>query len=202
MGAVEDAIEALRRGEPVVLPTDTVYGLCASPDEEAAVRALARLKGRDEAKPIALVAADIGQLLDRIPELAGRAEAIAGALLPGPYTLILPNPARRLRWLNTAKPDVIGVRVPVLPEPARRVVETIGPVAATSANLAGERDPRTVADIPEALLKRVAAVVDAGPLRGVPSTVIDCSGPKPVVVREGAVPAAEALARLAGGREQ
>jgi tRNA A37 threonylcarbamoyladenosine synthetase subunit TsaC/SUA5/YrdC len=90
----------------------------------------------------------------------------------------------------------------VLPEPARRVVDAVGPVAATSANLAGRRDPRSVADIPEQLLAGVAAVVDAGPLRGVPSTVIDCTGPEPIVVREGAVPAAEALARLAGGSDQ
>jgi len=203
MGAVEEAIEALEHGQPVVLPTDTVYGLCASPHDEEAVRRLARLKGRDEAKPIALLAGELEQLLEWLPELRGRAEAIARALLPGPYTLILANPARRFPWLNRPNPEAIGVRVPLLPEPARRVIDAVGAVAATSANLAGGADARRVDEIPEQLLAGVAAVVDAGELPGVPSTVIDCTGPAPVVVREGAVPAAKALERLrSGGSDQ
>jgi L-threonylcarbamoyladenylate synthase len=187
---IEQAVAALRAGEPVVLPTDTVYGLAADARNEAAVRALYRLKGRAEPQPTAVIAAEIEALLEAVPELGGR------PMLTGPYTLILPNPGRRFPWLTGDRPETIGVRVPDLPPDAREVVRRLGVVAATSANLPAGRDPRAVGEIPEELLAGCAAVVDAGELLGKPSTVIDLTGPEPVVVREGAVPAAEALARL------
>jgi L-threonylcarbamoyladenylate synthase len=120
---------------------------------------------------------------------------IARTLLPGPYTLVLPNPARRFPWLTGDSPYTIGVRVPELPEPARRILEEVGSVVATSANLPGGPDPRRVEDIPAAILERVAAVVDVGELPGIASTVIDFSGPEPRVLREGAASAAAAIER-------
>jgi L-threonylcarbamoyladenylate synthase len=180
----------------VVLPTDTVYGLCADAYHQAPVRRLYRLKGRDELQPTALVAADVDVLLDAVPELRGRAGVIARALLPGPYTLILPNPARRFRWLTGNRPQTIGVRVPEVSGDPAAVLERVGAVAATSANRPGEPDPRAVDEIPEELRTSCAAVLDIGPLPGTPSTVLDLTGPEPVVVREGAVPAAKALERL------
>src|SRR5687767_4930055 len=87
---VDEAVEAIEAGEPVVLATDTVYGLCTKPDASAT---LTRLKGRDENQPIALLAADVDTLFDRIPELRDHA-ALVRALLPGRLTLILSNPAR------------------------------------------------------------------------------------------------------------
>lgn len=197
MGAVEEAVAALRGGKPVVLPTDTVYGLCASPYWEAPVRRALRLKGRPEGQPAALLCPDLDLLFECVPELRGRAGVIARALLPGPYTLILPNPARRFRWLTGRRPDTIGVRVVELPPPAAEVVGRVGAVMATSANLHGGPDPKTLADVPEEIRAGCAALLDAGELPGVPSTVLDLTGPEPVVVREGMVPAAEALARAA-----
>src|SRR4051812_11894542 len=97
---VGNAIDALRAGRPVLLPTDTVYGLCADPYRPEPVRHLYRLKGRGEAQPIALLAASLELLFECVPELRGRAGVIARTLLPGPYTLVLPNPARRYRWLT------------------------------------------------------------------------------------------------------
>ncbi|MBA2384041.1 MAG: Sua5/YciO/YrdC/YwlC family protein, partial [Actinobacteria bacterium] len=140
---IDAAVAALHAGKLVILPTDTVYGLAAAPDEEP-VRLLYRTKGRGEGQPTALVAATVEQLLERIPELRGRAETIARALLPGLYTLVLPNPARRYPWLNGGSPATIGVRVPALSGPGRQVLDRVGPLAATSANLAGGSDPRTL----------------------------------------------------------
>jgi L-threonylcarbamoyladenylate synthase len=193
---IEEVVAVIRGGQPVVLPTDTVYGLCADAYHQAPVRRLYRLKGRDELQPTALVAADVDVLLDAVPELRGRAGVIARALLPGPYTLILPNPARRFRWLTGNRPQTIGVRVPEVSGDPAAVLERVGAVAATSANRPGEPDPRAVDEIPEELRTSCAAVLDIGPLPGTPSTVLDLTGPEPVVVREGAVPAAEALERL------
>src|SRR2546426_6861158 len=157
---------------------------------------MSRLKGRDEAQPTAIVAASLDALLECVPELRGPSGVLTGALLPGPVTLILPNPAQRFRWLTGSRPDTIGVRVPLLPDAAAAVVEAVGAVAATSANLPGEPAPRRVDEVPVELRDRVGAIVDAGELPGVASTVVDCTGAEPVVVRDGAVPAADALERL------
>ena len=133
--AVSDAVEALLAGKPVILPTDTVYGLCALAETAGPTERLYALKGRDSSQPSALLAADLDMLLAAVPELRGRAAAIAAALLPGPYTLVLPNPARRFPWLTGSSPEAIGVRVPALPEAAARVVTETGCVSSTSANL-------------------------------------------------------------------
>jgi L-threonylcarbamoyladenylate synthase len=187
---IEEAVAGIRAGQPVVLPTDTVYGLCADPFQEEPVRRLYRLKGRKDLQPTAIVAGEEAVLLEAIPELRGR------PLLRGPFTLILPNPARRLPWLTGERPETIGVRLPDLSGEVAEVLRQVGAVAATSANLPGGPDPRTVEDIPRELREGCAAIVDAGPLPGTPSTVIDLTGAEPVVVREGAVAADEALRRL------
>jgi len=191
-----DAIEALREGKPVVMPFDTVYGLAADPDREEPVRRLYKLKGRDETEPSALVAWDFDYLLERVPELRGPASAMARLLLPGPVTLILPNPARRFRWLTGTNPEAIGVRVPAFDGPGADVLERVGAVAATSANHPGGRDPRRLDEVPEEIRAGAGALVDGGELPGSPSTVIDLTGPEPRVLRDGALPAEEALRRL------
>jgi L-threonylcarbamoyladenylate synthase len=161
---------------------------------EAAVSALYELKGRGAAQPTALLAASPEAAVAAIPELRGQ------ALVPGPFTLILPNPARRLPWLTGERPETIGVRVPELPAGARAVLDAVGAVAATSANLPGGPDPRRLEDVPSEIREGCAAAVDAGELPGTPSTVVDLTGSEPRVLREGAVPADEALARISEAR--
>jgi L-threonylcarbamoyladenylate synthase len=194
---VERAVEALRAGQPVILPTDTVYGLAAHASSEEAVQGAYALKGRAPVQPSALLAADVDVLLESLPELRRRLGPVLSELLPGPYTLVVPNPARRFPWLAGANPEAIGVRVPNLPRQAATVVSRIGTVMATSANLPGGRDPATLEAVPRELLDGCGAALDAGELPGVPSTVLDLTG-EPRVLREGAVPAAEALARASG----
>jgi L-threonylcarbamoyladenylate synthase len=179
----------------VVLPTDTVYGLCADPQREPPTREIYRLKGRPPEQPTALLARDVEALFELVPELRGRAGTLVRALLPGPFTLILPNPAERYRWLTGSTPERIGVRVPELTGPGAEVLAQVGAVVATSANLHGEPDPRRLEDVPLEIRAGAAAVVDGGELPGTPSTVLDLTGDEPRVVREGAVPAAEALER-------
>jgi L-threonylcarbamoyladenylate synthase len=163
----EDAVAALRAGRAVILPTDTVYGLCALPEHE---EVLYELKGRDRSKPVALLAADVGALVDAVPGLEA---SVLERYLPGPYTLVV---------------GAVGVRVPNLPPSSAEVVRAVGVVAATSANLAGGPEARRVEDIPEEIRAVCGAVVDAGELPGVPSTVIDLTGAEPRVLREGAGP--------------
>ncbi|HEX2495203.1 MAG TPA: L-threonylcarbamoyladenylate synthase [Gaiellaceae bacterium] len=187
---IAPVVEAIRAGEPVILPTDTVYGLCADAFREEAVQGLYRLKGRGKAQPIALLAASEDVVADAVPELAGR------PLLRGPYTLILPNPAGRLHWLTGDRPETIGVRIPALEGEARAVLDEVGAVAATSANLPGGDDPRRLENVPRELREGCAAELDGGELPGMPSTVVDLTGPEPVIVREGAVAIAEALEQV------
>jgi L-threonylcarbamoyladenylate synthase len=192
---VDAVVAALRAGEPVILPTDTVYGLCAAAERPEATARLYALKGRDPRQPSALIAADLDMLLACIPELAGRSAAIAAALLPGPYTLILPNPARRYLWLTGTTPEAIGIRVPRLGEACADVLAQAGPVVATSANPPGGPDPARLDDVDPELRSRVTAALDGGDLPGTPSTVIDFTRPEPRVVREGAASSVEAIGR-------
>ena len=195
-GELERVIDAIRAGEPVLLPTDTVYGLVTSAHREDYATRVYRLKGREVTQPTALLASSIDDLFECLPELRGRSEVIVRALLPGPYTLILPNPAQRFRWLTGVRTDAIGVRVPVLPEPSRRAVDAAGCVMATSANDPGGPNPAALDDVPQRIRDAVAAELDLGPLPGTPSTVIDFSRDEPVVIRDGAAPAADAIARV------
>lgn len=167
---MNDAVAALRAGRAVILPTDTVYGLCALREHEDV---LYELKGRDRSKPVALLAAGVEALVARVP---GLEPSLLERYLPGPYTLVVGE---------------VGVRVPVLPPEAAEVVRAVGVVAATSANLSGGADPRRVEDVPEQIRAAAGAIVDAGELPGVPSTVIDLTGDEPRVLRQGAGPVPE-----------
>jgi L-threonylcarbamoyladenylate synthase len=191
VSAVEDVAAALEAGGLAVIPTDTVYGLACRADLEEPVRKLSKLKGRAAEQPIALVGADVEALVALVPELAGR------RVPRGPFTVVLPNPARRLPWLAGANPETIGVRIPDVAGAAADLLGRVGAVAATSANLHGGVDPRRLADVPREILAAVAAVLDGGDVPGTPSTVVDLTGPGPRVLREGAVSAAEALAWVA-----
>lgn len=193
--AVEAAVRAVRAGQPVLLPTDTVYGLCATPDRPDAAERVARLKGRDPDTPTALVACDVDRLLACVPELGDRAGVLVRALLPGPFTLVVPNPARRYGWLSGSNPGTIGVRVPELSGGARDALARLGSVLATSANRHGSPPARRLDDVPAEIRAACAAELDGGELPGTASTVLDLTGAEPRVLREGAVPAAEALAR-------
>jgi L-threonylcarbamoyladenylate synthase len=161
------AVAALRAGRAVILPTDTVYGLCALREHKDV---LYELKGRDRSKPVALLAADVDALVAAVPALD---PSVLEKYLPGPYTLIVGS---------------VGVRVPSLPPAAADVVRAVGVVAATSANLAGGPDPRRVEEIPEEIRAACGAVVDGGELPGVPSTVVDLTGGEPRILRRGAGP--------------
>lgn len=169
---MNDAVAALRAGEAVILPTDTVYGLCALPEHQ---EVLYELKGRDRSKPVAQLAADVDALVAALP---GLDRGVLERYLPGAYTLVVGDPP-------------LGVRVPDLPQAAVAVVRAVGVVAATSANLSGGPDPRRVEDVPEEIRAACGAIFDAGELPGIPSTVIDLTGDEPRVLRQGAGPLPE-----------
>jgi L-threonylcarbamoyladenylate synthase len=182
-------VDALRAGESTVVPTDTVYGLaCAAHLEDACERTLA-LKGRDLSKPTSIIVASVDVLRslllgDLEPPVAKQARA----LVHTSSTLVLPNPRGIFPWLCGGDPSSIGVRLPVLRPAIAEAIDQVGAIAATSANLAGRPDPVTFEEVPDAIGSRVAVAIDGGrsPV-GTPSTVVDLTGPAPVILREGAL---------------
>jgi L-threonylcarbamoyladenylate synthase len=179
---LEDALAALAAGRPVVLPTDTVYGLAASLDVEDAVAALFRIKGRPRAKAIPVLGASAGDL-ERIVSFDERARA-AAALWPGPMTIVLPRAPGFDVDLGGTDDGTVAVRVPAHPI-ALEVLERAGPLAVTSANVSG-RAPAASAAGARAAVGAGFVVVDGGTCDGEPSTVIDLTS-APRVLRQGAL---------------
>src|SRR5438067_12539262 len=123
------SVEAIYEGLPIILPTDTVYGLACSPYDPEPVALMYALKGRDASKPTALLAGDLDALQAALPELDRRS---VEPYLPGPYTLVVPNLSRHFPWLTGPTPAAIGGRVPDLPPPAPAAPAPGGAECATS----------------------------------------------------------------------
>jgi len=186
-------------GGIAVFPADTVYGLACDPENADAVRRLYELKGRPADKPAAVMWFDRAAALEALPELGSRTRAAVEALTPGGVTLLVPNP--RGRFPLAAGPagegGVLGVRIPIVPQ-----LQTVSLVVLqSSANHAGGPDAREMAGVPEAIRRDADLVLDAGPLPGTPSTVIDLQRYEDSgewsIAREGAVPTAD-VARALG----
>lgn len=184
--AVEAATLAVRRGDLVVLPTDTVYGLGADAFDPAAVRKLLAAKGRGrEMPPPVLISAPT--TLDALAtEVPAWARALVDEFWPGPLTLVC-RQQPSLQWDLGDTRGTVAVRMPDH-RVALEVLERTGPLAVSSANLTGH-PPATDADQAEKMLgDAVAAIVDAGPTPGeTPSTIVDVTVPHGRVLRPGAI---------------
>ena len=174
------AAQLLRSGAVVAFPTDTVYGLGASADDEVAQKRIYQIKGRPVGMPLILMVAAESQL-EGLVHVDSQAEAMMRKWWPGPLTLVL----------HALGGGTLGVRIPKH-KVALDLLRHAGPLMTTSANLHG-RDPAMSAEEAGAL-SGVMAVVDGGAARGgMASTVVDLTGPEPHVLREGAIPAPELL---------
>lgn len=194
--ALAEAVAALARGAVVAFPTDTLYGLGVDPRCPAAVDALFLVKGRTAERAVPLVAADLEQVFRDLGELTGAARRLAERFWPGPLSLIVPAPPTIVPAVHGGL-GTVAVRVPAHPV-ARLLAALAGhPVTATSANRSGAPPAVTADEVAAALGDAVALIVDAGPAPGgLPSTIIDARGDRPVLVREGAVPWARVLESL------
>lgn len=190
----------VRAGGVALFPSDTVYGLAADPESEAGVGRLYALKGRPPERPSALMFFDLELALATLGELGVRTRGALGRLLPGPFTLVLPNPARRYPLACGPVPDRLGVRVPALNGELEPLGAVPHPILQSSANRSGEPDARRLADVDPLIRDGVDLALDGGELPGTPSTVVDLAayedGGGFQVVREGAVSAAQVAALL------
>jgi L-threonylcarbamoyladenylate synthase len=160
-------------GGVALFGADTVYGLACDPDTDEAVERLYAIKGRRPDKPAAILLFSLELALAALPELGPRTVAALQGLLPGAVTLLLPNPAHRFPLACGPDPDTLGLRVPALSPATIALAAVRWPILQSSANLAGGPEARKLEDVPEAIRDAVDLVLDAGPLDGTASTVID-----------------------------
>ena len=176
MSAIDAAEAALRRGEVVAVPTDTVYGLVAALDHAERLFD-AKQRPADVDLPVLVFGRAQAESLaaDPLPEQA--------AEWPGALTLVVRRAEHVTANLGTHA-ETVGLRVPDHPVP-RELARRVGPLASTSANLHGQPPCTTADEVRAALGDAVAVVVDGGVCDGTPSTVVDCTGPEPRILRSG-----------------
>lgn len=194
---VQRAADAALRGETVVLPTDTVYGVGTRPDDAAATARLFALKGRsrDLELPVLVPSAVAAR---RLAEFDERASALADRFWAGPLTLVLPRTESSRGWELGGEEETIGVRMPHHTL-ALAVLARTGPLAVTSANRSGEPTPSTCGGVREVLGDGVAVYLcDASPLAGAASTVVDLAHGELRFLRVGALAADDVLSALDG----
>jgi L-threonylcarbamoyladenylate synthase len=183
-------------GGVALFPADTVYGLATDPESREGVDRLYRLKGRPPQRPAAVMFFRLELALAALPELGGRSLDALERLLPGPLTLVLPNPGRRFPLACGPEPERLGLRVPDLP----LLAGVNWPVLQSSANRSGGQDARRLEDVDERIRSEVDLVLDGGELAGTPSTVVDLGDYEQSgcfeILREGAMPSDRVAAAL------
>jgi L-threonylcarbamoyladenylate synthase len=195
----EAARAALERrvaaGGVAVFPADGLYGLACDPLDAAAVERIHRLKGRDEGKSSAVMYFSPLAMRELVAGLGPRTRAAAGALLPGPVTLIVANPERRYPLACREDPERLGVRLIGGP-----LAGAMCPLFQTSANVSGEPAPGSFGEVPDEIVAGADLAVDGGALTGLPSTVVDLSrydeSGEWKVLREGAISREQLAATL------
>jgi L-threonylcarbamoyladenylate synthase len=171
--AVSGFERCIESGGVAVFPADTVYGLACDPDSTSAIARMYRMKGRSPDRPAAVMFFGLEGALAALPEIGASTEAAVRKLLPGPVTVVLPNPDARFPFATGERG--LGLRVPLLQGMLAPLAAARVPVLQTSANESGGRDARRLAEVPEAIRSQADVTLDGGELAGTPSTVIDLS---------------------------
>ena len=195
--ALQHAADVLKHGGLVAFPTDTVYGLASLPFQADMVERLFAVKGRSSTKAIAVLVGELAQVGRVARKLNHIAVRLAERFWPGPLTLIVAGHADLPDFL--AQNNNVGVRMPNHPL-ALTLLQQVGPLAVTSANLSGHDNTNTAQEVLGQLGGRIHLVLDGGhtPGGGVASTVVDCSGSEPVVLRAGPISLEQILQALEG----
>lgn len=199
--AVAEAARLILAGEPVAVPTETVYGLAADATSEAAVARIYEAKGRPSFNPLIVHVAGLAEA-ERIGDFSETARRLAAAHWPGPLTLVVPlRPGSGIASAVTAGLATIALRCPAHPAMQDLLAATGRPLAAPSANASGSVSPTSARHVLKSLSGRIRLVVDGGPSRrGLESTIVKVEGERVTLLRPGPV-AVEAAAPLGGAVE-
>ncbi len=186
--SIAEAAQILKNGGLIGLPTETVYGLAANALDDVAVAKIFSAKGRPAFNPLIIHVSDVS-MAERVVEMNETALHLAQCFWPGPLTLILPKKTGCIvSELASAGLDTLAVRIPAHPVALALIKQSGLPLAAPSANRSGTLSPTTPAHVADSLGSAVDLILAAGPCAvGLESTVLDLSGPKPVILRAGAV---------------
>ncbi len=192
--AIEKALGILKAGGLVAFPTDTVYGLGSLAFDNAAIESIYKAKDRPIEKAIPILIGDVDALplvVDHIPDMA---RIFAARFWPGPVTCVLPK--KQTLPAAVSATNTVAVRIPDHPD-ALALLRAAGPMAVTSANISGKPSPSAAQEVYEQLNGRIPLILDGGKTPGgIPSTLVDCTGEQPVILREGPVSLSELLAAL------
>lgn len=176
---MEEVVQALKQGNVVIYPTDTLYALGADATNPQAIEKVYKIKGRDKNKPLSIAVGSIEDI-EKYAYTTPLSKKLAQTFLPGPLTLVLKK--KDTLAPNLTSDETIAIRV--LNHPLFEYISF--PLTATSANISGKDTPETLKAI-EKELKEIKVGIDGGTLNGNPSTIVDCRGEKPLVLREGAI---------------
>jgi len=191
---LDDAAAAALAGRPIVVPTDTVYGIGTRPDDPAATAALFDAKGRPRELELPVLVASRAEA-ERLGTFDDRARAVAERFWPGALTIVVSRTRASARWDLGGDGRTIGLRVPHHPTALALLVRT-GPLAVTSANRSGEPTPKTCEDLVAVFGDAIAVYLcEPEPLAGVASTVVDLSADAPRVLRRGSIDVGPTLER-------
>jgi L-threonylcarbamoyladenylate synthase len=189
MATFDEVVAALLAGQPVVVPTDTVYGIAVDPAHPGATDRLFAIKERPATVAVPVLAADVEQAFALAAEVPDAAARLAERFWPGGVTLVVARRPGLDLDLGGEDDRSIGLRVPDH-DLVRRLTARVGPLATTSANRHGRPTPETATGVVRELRGAVALVLDGGRCAGAPSTVVACDEDGVTVLREGRVPAA------------
>ncbi|MFN8383209.1 MAG: L-threonylcarbamoyladenylate synthase [Anaerolineales bacterium] len=191
---IEQALSVLKNGGIVAFPTDTVYGLGALAFDNAAIESIYTAKDRPVEKAIPILIgdlSDIDKVAVNIPSMALR---FAARFWPGPLTCIVPK--KQTLPLAVSATSTVAVRIPNHPD-ALALLRAAGPMAVTSANISGQQSPSTAEEVYAQLNRRIPLILDGGKTPGgIPSTLVDCTGSEPVILREGPISLADLLSAM------
>lgn len=193
---LQKAITILQNGGILAFPTDTVYGLGALAFDNAAIESIYIAKDRRIEKAIPILIGDLSDL-DKVADAAlipDMALRFAARFWPGPLTCILPK--KRTLPLAVSATSTVAVRIPNHPD-ARALLRAAGPMAVTSANISGQPSPSTADEVYAQLNGRIPLILNGGKTPGgIPSTLVDCTGREPIILREGPISLAELLSAM------
>ncbi len=191
---IQAALKILQNGGIVAFPTDTVYGLGALAFNNNAIESIYKAKNRPIEKAIPILIGDLSdfeKVADVIPNMALR---FASRFWPGPLTCIVPK--KQTLPLAVSATSTVAVRIPDHVD-ARALLRVAGPMAVTSANISGGQNPSTAQEVYDQLNGRIPLILDGGTTQGgIPSTLVDCTGELPMILREGPITLNELLSAL------
>ena len=191
---IHRALQTLQSGGIIAFPTDTVYGLGALAFNQNAIESIYTAKNRPIEKAIPILIGDLSDLDKITADIPNMALHFAARFWPGPLTCVVPK--KHTLPLAVSATPTVAIRIPDHPD-TRALLRAAGPMAVTSANISGQPSPTSAQDVYDQLNGRVPLILDGGTTPGgIPSTLVDCTGEKPVILREGPVTLAELLAAL------